>query len=119
MPRKHWSTIYPDELDLLSLLRADILITHEAPGFHRNGFEIWGTLAQSMGVKVTVHGNHHDNPDSSDRWAHQGFKSFGVGLRGITAIDADGNAKAIVPGELDTQRDFSQKYIDAFRDVEP
>ena len=70
-----------------------------------------------MGVKVTVHGHHHDNLDSSDRWGQQGFKSFGVGLRGITAIDAGGNANVIVPGELDAQRNFRQKYLDVFEDM--
>jgi hypothetical protein len=63
-----------------------------------------------MGVKVTVHEHHHDNLDSSDRWDRQVFKSFGVGLRGITAIDAGGNANVIVPGEMDAQRDFRKKY---------
>lgn len=117
--RKHWSSIYPDELDRLSLMRADILITHEAPGYHHNGFEILDTLTQSMGVKVAVHGHHHDNLDSSDRWGRQGFKSFGVGLRGVTAIDMDGNAKVVVAGELDAQRDFRQKYLDVFKDSAP
>lgn len=117
VPRKHWSTIYPEELDRLSLMQADILITHEAPGYHNNGFEILDTLAQSMGVKVTVHGHHHDKLDSSNRWAQQSFKSFGVGFRGITAIDAGGNANVIVPGELDAQRDFRQKHLDVFKDA--
>jgi predicted phosphodiesterase len=119
VPRQHWSSIYPDELDRLSLMQADILITHEAPGYHNNGFEILDTLAQSMGAKVTVHGHHHDNLDSSDRWGQQGFRSFGVGLRGITAINADGNATVIVPGELDAQRDFRQKYLDVFKNAPP
>lgn len=119
VPRQHWSTIYPDELDRLSLMQADILVTHEAPGYHNNGFEILDTLAQSMGAKVTVHGHHHDNLDSSDRWGQQGFRSFGVGLRGITAINADGNATVIVPGELDAQRDFRQKYLDVFKNAPP
>ncbi|WP_096697648.1 metallophosphoesterase [Polaromonas sp. AER18D-145] len=119
VPCKHWSTIYPDELDRLSGMPADILITHEAPGYHNNGFELLDSLAQSMGVKVAVHGHHHDNLDSSDRWDRQGFKSFGVGLRGITAIDASGISKVIVPGELDAQRDFRQKYLDVFKDVAP
>lgn len=119
VPRKHWSSIYPDELDRLSLMRADILVTHEAPGYHSNGFEILDTLAQSMGVKVTVHGHHHDNLDSSDRWGPQGFKSFGVGLRGITAIDLNGRATVVVPGEIDAQRDFRQKHIDVFKDALP
>jgi predicted phosphodiesterase len=101
---KHWGTIYPHELDTLAELEADVLVSHEAPGYHPNGFEILDVLAQSMGVKVSVHGHHHDALDSSTRWATQGFKSFGVGLRGITAIDAAGVAKVIVPGELDAQR---------------
>ena len=103
-PRKHWGTIYPDELDRLAELRADVLVTHEAPGYHPHGFEILDTLAQSLGVQVSVHGHHHDNLDSSPHWVAQGFKSFGVGLRGITAVDGDGQATVIVPGELDDAR---------------
>ncbi|MBC7990777.1 MAG: metallophosphoesterase [Luteimonas sp.] len=110
--RKHWSSIYPEELDRLANLRADVLITHEAPGYHRHGSEILDTLAQSMGVKVTVHAHHHDRLDSSGRWSRQGFKSHGVGLRGITAIDGEGNASVIVSGELDVQRNHRQRYID-------
>lgn len=117
--RKHWSTIYPDELDHLADLRTDILIAHEAPGYHNNGFDILDDLARSMGAKVAVHGHQHDRLDSSDRWAKQRFKSFGVGLRGITAIDVNGNATVIVPGELDQQRDYRQKYLDDFKDVPP
>ncbi len=113
---RHWSTIYPDELNKLADQRADILVTHEAPGYHNYGFEILDDLARSLGAKVTVHGHQHDSLDSSDRWQQQGFKSFGVGLRGITAIDANGNAEVIVPGELDAQRDHRQKYLDVLKD---
>ena len=84
--------------------RADILITHEAPSYHPNGFQILDDLARALGAKVTVHGHHHDALDSSSRWAEQGFKSFGLGLRGITAIDADGTATTIVQGERDIAR---------------
>ena len=94
-------------------------MTHEAPGYHSNGFEILDDLAQSLGVTVAVHGHQHDRLDSTDRWAQQGFKSHGVGLRGITAIDAEGNATVIVPGELDVQRDYRQKFVDVFKDVKP
>lgn len=116
---RHWSTVYPDEINHLADLRADILVTHEAPGYHVNGFAILDDLAQSLGAQVTVHGHHHDRLDSSERWTQQGFKSFGVGLRGITAIDMEGNASVIVPGELDAQRDFRQKYLGVFKDVAP
>jgi predicted phosphodiesterase len=107
--RKHWGTIYPDDFDHLAKLRADILITHEAPGYHPNGFELLDTLARSMGVTVSVHGHHHDRLDSAERWASQGFRSFGIGLRGITAIDADGNATVVRPGEMDDQRVYHRR----------
>jgi len=111
--RRHWGTIYPEDVDRLADLRADILITHEAPGYHPNGFELLDTLVQSMGAKVVIHGHHHDRLDSSDRWWQQGFRSYGVGLRGITAVDADGNAEVIVPGELDDARNYRQRHFDA------
>ena len=112
--RKHWGTIYPEDVDKLADMRADVLITHEAPGYHPNGFQLLDTLAQSIGAKVTVNGHHHDGLKSTARWAAQGFRSFGVGLRGITAIDEDGNAEVIVPGELDEQRSYRQRSVDAF-----
>lgn len=114
-PRKHWGTIYPEDVDKLADLRADVLIVHEAPGYHPNGFELLDTLAQAMGVKVAVHGHHHDNIDGSDRWDAQHFRSFGVGLRGITAIDVDGNAEVIVPGELDEARNYRHRYFGAMQ----
>lgn len=113
---RHWASIYPDEFNKLADQRADILITHEAGGYHHHGFEILDDLARNLGVKVTVHGHQHDNLDSSDLWEKQGFKSFGVGLRGITAIDADGTAEVVVPGELDEQRGHKQKYTNTFKD---
>lgn len=112
-PRTHWGTIYPDVVDHLADLQADVLITHEAPGYHPNGFELLDTLAQSMGAQVVVHGHQHDRIDSSDRWTQQRFRTYGVGLRGVTAIDADGNAEVIVPGELDEARNYRQRQFDA------
>lgn len=85
--RRHWSTIYPDEVDQLAAQQADILITHEAPGYHEYGFEVLDTLARQMGVHTTVHGHQHDNIDSSARWDAQGFRSFGVELRGVMVVD--------------------------------
>jgi predicted phosphodiesterase len=117
--RKHFGSIYPEEVDRLADLRADVLITHEAPGYHHNGFSLLDTLAQSMGAKVTVHGHHHDCLDSSDLWPTQGFRSYGVGLRGITAIDADGNAQVLVKGREDDNRNHRQQFLDVFKDLPP
>ncbi len=97
--RKHFGSIYPEEVEQLSRQRADILVTHEAPGYHPHGFELLDDLARSMGAKVVVHGHQHDSIDSASRWGEQGFRSFGVGLRGVTAIDIEGNAQVVVPGE--------------------
>lgn len=103
-PRRHLGTIYMEDVDRLAEMLADVLVTHEAPGYHPYGVEFLDTLAQVMGVSVCVHGHHHDRLDSSARWADQGFRSFGVGLRGITAVDDSGEAEVLVEGELDGQR---------------
>ena len=88
-------------MDQLSALQADILIAHEAPGYHAYGFEVLDTLARRMGVHTTVHGHQHDNIDSSAHWEAQGFKSFGVGLRGVMALDAQAQVRTVVAEILD------------------
>ena len=95
------STIYPEDVDALASLEADVLVTHEAPGYHPHGVDVLDTLARLMRVRVVVHGHHHDAIDSRASWAAQGFASHGVGLRGLTAIGADGRARTVLPGELD------------------
>ncbi len=106
--RRHWGTIYPDVFEALADEQADVLVTHEAPGYHPHGFELLDALAQAMGVSITVHGHQHDALDSSGRWTEQGFRSFGVGLRGLTVLDKYGTAQIIKPGELDAQRQTRQ-----------
>jgi predicted phosphodiesterase len=105
--RKHWGTIYPEEVDRLADLRADVLITHEAPGYHPHGFDLLDTLAQSMRVRALVHGHHHDRLDSSAEWESQGFASVGVGLRGISAVNLESaslRVDVVLKGELDDER---------------
>jgi predicted phosphodiesterase len=109
--RKHISTIYPDEFDRLAKLQADILVTHEAPGYHPNGFDLLDDLARAMGVKVLVHGHQRDWLDSSGCSQAQGYRRFGVGPRGITAADRDGNASVVVPGHIDIERSARQKRM--------
>jgi hypothetical protein len=84
----------------LSKLRADILVTHEAPSTHPHGFAALDELARAMSVSKTFHGHHHDRLDYSAECARLGFEPFGVGLRGIT--DQDG--QIIRAGELDIAR---------------
>jgi len=96
---RHWSSIYPDTIKALRSLRADVLVTHEAPGYHRNGFCLLDDLARDMGASVVAHGHHHDAIDSSQHWNAQKFASLGVGFRGVTLVDASGNAQILVAGE--------------------
>lgn len=59
--------IYPDDFKRLAKLRADILITHEAPSCHPYGWEALNELARSMRVVRSFHGHMHD--DRSDEYA--------------------------------------------------
>ena len=61
MPLKYKSAIWHDEFESLKNLRADILVSHEAPGSHRHGFKVIGELAHAMGVKTIFHGHLHEN----------------------------------------------------------
>jgi len=51
------------------------------------------------------HGHQHDNIDSSAQWDARGFQSFGVGLRGVMALDAQTQVpvqlRTVVAGMLD------------------
>ncbi|WP_431264601.1 metallophosphoesterase family protein [Roseateles chitinivorans] len=102
---KHWGTIYPEDFERLKRQRADLLVTHEASGYHPYGFSILDELARALGVSLLAHGHLHDArwrfEDQSQMWRAQGFKSVGVGLRGITAVKGNGELEVVIPGELD------------------
>jgi predicted phosphodiesterase len=59
--RKHHSSIFPSDVETLSMLRSDILVTHEAPSCHPRGFQVLDNLALSLGVELVVHGHHHQS----------------------------------------------------------
>jgi predicted phosphodiesterase len=61
MSLKYQSAIWHDEFEALKRLKADILVTHEAPGSHRHGFAVIGELASAMGAKTIFHGHLHEN----------------------------------------------------------
>lgn len=107
--RRHWSSIYPDVVYRLVAERADILVTHEAPRCHPNGFPLIDDLARAMGASAAFHGHHHDALDYSASWGSLGFRAYGVGLRGIT----DETGRVIERGQVDDVKAFRQQYLPA------
>ena len=99
LPLKHGSSIFPSQVEALSRLRADILVTHEGPSMHRFGFTAIDQLATSMQVKKLFHGHQHEDvhyPKASMPAALT-LQAFGVGLRGVTDLDG----RVLVPGQND------------------
>lgn len=84
VPRKHRSSIFPDDYGALLREKADVLVTHEAPSCHPHGFRAIDDLAASLGVTSTFHGHHHQQADYDQATSKQfGFTPYGVGYRGI------------------------------------
>ncbi|CAM8621434.1 MPP_superfamily domain containing protein [Comamonadaceae bacterium] len=77
--------IYPDDFDQLAEQRADILITHEAPGCHPFGFQKIDELARSLGVLRSFHGHTHDDltDQYKTQWGELGFEAIGVNFCSI------------------------------------
>jgi predicted phosphodiesterase len=61
LPLWHRDTIFPEDFDLLRTERFDVLVTHEAPSLHPNGFAVIDRLAQDAGARLIVHGHHHQS----------------------------------------------------------
>lgn len=58
----HRAFIFPEDIDHMRDLRADILVTHEAPYSEvasETGHQVLGRLAEEMGVKAIIHGHLH------------------------------------------------------------
>ena len=100
MPRKHHSTIFPETYQKLAELRADILVTHEAPSVHRYGFDALDALGKSLQVSKSFHGHHHDCLDYRKHDERLGFAAYGVGFCGIM----DETGKTIWAGKYDHLR---------------
>ncbi|MGN5143161.1 metallophosphoesterase family protein [Aeromonas caviae] len=81
MPRKHRSSIFPEDIQCFEGLKADILVTHEAPIAHPHGFLAIDELAQSLGATTIIHGHHHE-PFSYDENA-----AFNIGIHGLMELD--------------------------------
>ncbi|MEQ1621973.1 MAG: metallophosphoesterase [Methylococcales bacterium] len=80
---KYKSAIWLDEFEALKSLKADILVTHEAPGSHRHGFRVLGDLAAAMGAKHIFHGHLHEN---YSRMIKNNIRVFGVADRAVANL---------------------------------
>ncbi|MGZ8153544.1 MAG: metallophosphoesterase family protein [Methylovulum sp.] len=83
---KYQSAIWHNEFQALKTLKADILVTHEAPGSHRHGFSVIGDLATAMGVKHIFHGHLHEN---YSRTIKNNIQVYGVANSAVS--DLQGN----------------------------
>ena len=54
-------TVWPEDVEALARLRADVLVTHEGPSsvWRGMGHEEIDRLAAEMGVRLVIHGHHH------------------------------------------------------------
>lgn len=73
---KFQCAIWPDEVSSLKKLKADILVTHEAPRSHRHGFLVIDQLAEAMNVQKVFHGHLHEHYSAT---IGKGIQVFGVG----------------------------------------
>ncbi len=94
LPRRHRTSIFPSTYDNLITQKADVLVTHEAPGCHRKGFLAVDQLAKTMQVKYLFHGHQHEDRHYP---TYYGFTPRGVGYRGIVNLLGDD----IVPAQID------------------
>ncbi len=104
--RRHKTSIFPECISAFERLRADILVSHEAPDCRTDdrGWQVIGNLARALGVRYVFHGHHHDRPDYAARFPSLGFQAHGVGFRGITALDREGRVTVIRSGEYDGEK---------------
>jgi predicted phosphodiesterase len=80
---KYKSAIWHDEFETLKTLKADILVSHEAPGSHRHGFSVINELAAAMRVKYIFHGHLHEN---YARTMKNNITVFGVANRAVSDL---------------------------------
>lgn len=61
LPLPTRATIFPEDAAAVGKLRADVLVTHEAPSSHRHGFVGIDAVATVCRAKLVVHGHHHES----------------------------------------------------------
>ena len=84
MPLSIKHAIWHDEFERMkNTVRADILVTHEAPSCHRHGFSALDELAEAIGAKRIFHGHHHVYYQDT---LLNGIKVTGVAIGGVTNL---------------------------------
>jgi predicted phosphodiesterase len=78
------TAIWPEDIEALSVQKADILVTHEAPSSHPAGIGVLDDLARAMGARLIVHGHHHI---TSHARAHDGLRVLSVGDAWAVGLD--------------------------------
>lgn len=94
LPRRHRSSIFPATYEALQQCKADILVTHEAAGCHKKGFDAIDRLAKSLGVTWLFHGHQHEDCEYG---VYKGMQVRAVGFRGIVDL----NGRVVRPAEID------------------
>ena len=86
--------IWPEDVEALAALRADVLVTHEAPSSHRSGVAVLDALARAMGARLVVHGHHHVG--------YRAHAADGLHVQGVgSAWGMDLQGRPHWPGEAD------------------
>jgi len=89
IPLRHRSTIFPCAYEKLQAQQADVLVTHEGPGFRKHGFDVIDKLARTMGCQYLFHGHHH----KSGRYDSTGLNCYCVGIGAIISMSGTMLAK--------------------------
>jgi len=84
--REHVSSIFANTVQELAQQDADILVSHEAPSCHPNGFAAIDGMARAMGVRLAYHGHHHQQLAYRSHWRTLGFRAYGVGTRNVACL---------------------------------
>ncbi|MDY3115063.1 MAG: metallophosphoesterase [Sutterella sp.] len=95
IPRRHRSTIFPSVYQNLLHQKADILVTHEAPGCHRKGFCAIDELAKSLGAKWIFHGHQHEDLKYCEQ--EKEITPRAVGYRGVVNLKGE----VVIAAQLD------------------
>ncbi len=86
------AAIWPEDIARMVSLRADILVTHEAPASHPMGNAVIDDVARRMGARLIIHGHHHVN--------YRGLARDGLEVLGVASawgVLQDG--RVLWPGE--------------------